>query len=121
MESTEHMTKTASDKQAKLAYTLSVTNLHKTSLMSRFLHVQYQFVEYSVCYKLVRTGCQYYFFIQSYGILNTTKITNLKAQTNEKMAEKEPYVNIIKTILKKSSTIMYKNKYFESVAEQILF
>ena len=50
------------------------------------------FVEYSPCYKLVKTKSQYYFSIQSYGILKTAKTSNLKAHNDEKMAvkEKEP-------------------------------
>ena len=57
----------------------------------------YQLVEYSLCYKLVKTLNQYYFSIQSYGILKTAKTSNLKAHNNEKMAvkEKEPYFNIV--------------------------
>ena len=55
------------------------------------------FVEHSLCYNLVKTRSQYYFSIQSYGILKTGKTSNLKAHNNEKMAvnEKEPYFNII--------------------------
>ena len=57
----------------------------------------YNFVEYSLCYKLVKTRSQYYFSIQSYGILKTAKISNPKVPNDEKMAvkEKEPYFNII--------------------------
>ena len=52
---------------------------------------------HSLCYKLVKTRNQYYFSIQSYGILKTPKTSNLKAHNDEKMAvkEKEPYFNII--------------------------
>ena len=54
-------------------------------------------VEYSLAYKLMKTRSQYYFSIQSYGILKTAKTSNLKVHNNEKMAikEKEPYFNII--------------------------
>ena len=76
-----------------------VTNLHETSLMSDFYmwSLIYHFVEYSLCYTLVKSRSQYYFSVQSYGILKTVKSSNLKAQNNEKMAikEKEPYFNII--------------------------
>ena len=67
--------------------------------MSQFLHVEFdrRLVEYSPCYKLVKTRIQYCFSIQSYEILKTAKTSNLKAQNDEKMAvnEKEPYFNII--------------------------
>ena len=57
----------------------------------------YHSVEHSFCYKLVKTRSQYYFSIQSYGILITVKTSNLKAHNNEKMSvqEKVPYFNII--------------------------
>ena len=57
----------------------------------------YHFVEYSLCYKLVKTTSQYYFSMESYGILKTAKTSNLKANNDEKMAvkETEPYFNII--------------------------
>ena len=65
----------------------NVAYLHETSLMSQFLHVEFN----------IQTERQYYFSIQSYGILKTEKTSNLKAHKNEKMAvkEKEPYFNII--------------------------
>ena len=46
---------------------------------------------------MVKNRSQYYFSIQSYGILKTLKTPNLKAHNNEKMAveEKEPHFNII--------------------------
>ena len=68
-----------------------VTYLHETSLMSRFLHVEFNM---PIC---KATRSQYYFSIQSYGFLKTAKTSNLKANNNEKMAvnEKEPYFNII--------------------------
>ena len=49
------------------------------------------------CYTLVKTRSQYYFSLQSYGILKTVKSSNLRVQNNEKMAikEKDPYFNII--------------------------
>ena len=55
------------------------------------------FVEHSMCYTLVKTRSQYYFSIQSYGILKTAKTSNLKAHNDEKMTvkEKEPCFNII--------------------------
>ena len=55
------------------------------------------FVEHSQCYNLVKTRSQYYFSVQSYGILKTVKTSNVKALNDEKMAvkEKEPYFNII--------------------------
>ena len=45
----------------------------------------------------LKTRSQYYFSIQSYGILKTVKTSNLKAHNNEKMAVKEkgPFFNII--------------------------
>ena len=57
----------------------------------------YHFVELSLCYKFMKIKCQYYFSIQSYGILKTVKTPNLEAYSNEKMAvkEKESYLNII--------------------------
>ena len=57
----------------------------------------YHFVEHSMCYTLVKTRSQYYFSIQSYGILKTAKTSNLKAHNDEKMTvkEKEPCFNII--------------------------
>ena len=54
------------------------------------------FVEYSLCYNLVKTRSKY-FSIQSYGILKTAKTSNLETQNDEKIAVKEiePYFNII--------------------------
>ena len=51
------------------------------------------FEEYSLCYNLVKTRSQYYFSIQSSGILKTAETSNPKAHNDEKMAvkEKEPY------------------------------
>ena len=76
-----------------------MTHLHKTSLMSRFLHVEFNIPLCRVqsVLQLVKTRSQYYFSIQSYGILKTAKTSNLKAHNDEKMAvkEKEPYFNII--------------------------
>ena len=59
----------------------------------------HHFVEYSLCYKLVKSRSQYYFSIQSYGILIIVKTSNHKAHNTEKMAvsvkENEQYFNII--------------------------
>ena len=70
-----------------------------TRLKSRFLQVEIKnpFCRAQSCYNLVKTRGQYYFSIQSYGILKTAKTSNLKAHNNEKIAikEKEPYFNII--------------------------
>ena len=62
----------------------------------------YHFVEYSLCYKLVKTRSQYYFSLQSYGILKTAKKSNLKAHNDEKMAvkEKEPISTSFKQTFK---------------------
>ena len=59
--------------------------------------LKYDFVEHCLCYKLVKTKSQYYFSIQSCGILKTVKTSNLKAHNYEIMAvkEKEPYFNVI--------------------------
>ena len=43
------------------------------------------FVGHSLWYNLVKTRSQYYFSIQSYGILKTAKTSNLKANKNVKM------------------------------------
>ena len=47
--------------------------------------------------KMVKTRSQYYFSVQSYGILKTAKTSDLEAHNNEKMAikEKKPHFNII--------------------------
>ena len=87
--------------QACENYKICVTHICDPSAQhqSRFLHVEFKnhFVEHSLCYNLVKTRSQYYFSIQSYGILKTGKTPNLKAHNNEEMAvkEKEPYFNII--------------------------
>ena len=76
-----------------------VTHLPKPVLCRDFYmwSLIYHFVEYSLCYKLVKTRSQYYFSIQSYVILKTTKTSNLKAHNNEKMdvEENKPYFKII--------------------------
>ena len=67
---------------------LYVTCLHKTSLMSQFLHV-----EFNVPFCTVQSAlCNV-----SYVILKTAKTSNLKAHNNEKMdfKEKETNLNII--------------------------
>ena len=79
-------------------FLIYVTYLHKTSLMSRFSHVEFNKPLCRV-QSVLQIGeyQKYYFSIQSYGILKTAKISNLKANNNEKIAvkEKEPYFNII--------------------------
>ena len=60
----------------------------------------YLFVEYSLCYNLVKTRNQYYFSIQSYGILKTAKTSNLKAHNNEKMEIKEKEIYHLNDLLK---------------------
>ena len=72
-----------------------------------------QFVEYSLCYKLVKTRSQNYFSIQSYGILKTANISYLKTHNDEKMAdkEKEPYFNMIETNFQNSQ------KYLKNLVE----
>ena len=76
-----------------------MTHLHETSLMSRFLVVEFNIPFYRVQFVLQigETSGQYYFSIRSNGILKTVERSNLKAHINEKMAvkEKEPYFNII--------------------------
>ena len=57
-------------------------NLYMLSLIQHF-------VEYSLCYKLVKSRGPYHFSIESYGILKTEEPSNLKAHNNEKMAVKE--------------------------------
>ena len=64
------------------------------------LRLTYHFVEYSLCYTLVKTRSQYYFSIQSNGNLNTAKTSNLKDHNSEKMAVKEK--NHISTSFKRT-------------------
>ena len=75
-----------------------VTHLHETSCRDFYMwSLIYHIVEYSLCYKLVKTRSQNCFSIQSYGIFKTAKTSNLKVHNDEKMAvkEKEPHFNII--------------------------
>ena len=79
-----------------------MTYLHNTSLMSRFLHVEFNI---SICraQPVLHIGQNqkskliFLSKVNCYGILKTVKIANLKAHYNEKMAvkEKEPYFNSI--------------------------
>ena len=68
------------------------------------------FVEYSLCYKLVKTRSHYYFSIQRYGILKTVKTSNDKAHNDEKMAVKEKEPNSFNRTSFNRTFKMAKNK-----------
>ena len=70
-----------------------VTHLHETSLMWRFLHVEFNKPllvcrVQSVLSNWMKTRSQYYFSVQSFGIFKTAKTSYLKTHNNEKMAVK---------------------------------
>ena len=54
---------------------LSEQNQSNVPILRSLIH---HFVEHSLCYKLEKTRSQYYFSIQSYGILKTVKTSNIK-------------------------------------------
>ena len=69
---------------------LNVTYQHKTSLMSRFLHVEFNTPLCRVQSVLqIGENQKYYFAVQRYEVLKTVKTSNLKAHNNEKMALKK--------------------------------
>ena len=90
-----------------------MTHLHETSLMWQFLHVEFNI---PICREQsVLQIDEYYFSLQSYEILKTAKMSNLKSHNNEKMAVKEKrtifqhHLNELSKwpkILEKSSRIM---------------
>ena len=76
-----------------------VIHLHKTSLKSRFLHVEFK-IPFCRAQSVLQFGENQkfilFFYLKLWNFENS-KTSNLKAHNNEKMAvkEKEPYFNII--------------------------